>query len=592
MTFGLGPSRGGAVVNGGNVLVINGVTVDLGNELLCDRSGNSIPLRTGSFAVLSYLAGQANRLVTKDDLMAALWPSVAVTDDSLVQCIHEIRCALNDEGHTVLVTVVKRGYRLVLPVETEATKGAGHGTARRTRRVGTLAALGTGAGALLVIVAASFWHPLGSPAPGAASDKAQAVAASWAAGEKPAPVAETASPQAYDALRAGLEYLHRDSEEDTLTAISMFEQAVGLDHRYGRAHAAAALAQLRIVSSLWYSTNNATVVRTFPSFQAHLAKAMDAPTSLSYLAAATWSLQTNRIDDALVDIDKAKELAPEDPEILVTKALLLNAAGRAKEAESELHLATGFDPYFSPATLRVLSMTLFNQGKYLEAAEAVERLEAQGAANRSDYMTLVSSFGQLGLGDRVVEAMGRFNREAIASASDPMSLEEARWYWNVDLLNYHRPYVDKLVAGLRRAGVPEGAGTDMPFELFAALLKRRPDGAFEVIGATELGALPAGALYDRSVRFIDVRSRAAYAQGHVPGAVNLSLVSSLSREELSKVAKTGDEIVFYCQSKYCGQSAIAAAKAVAWGYKKVYLLDGGLPAWKDADCPITAESRT
>ncbi len=580
------------MVNGGRVLVINGVTVDFGTELLCDRSGNSIPLRTGSFAVLSYLAGHANRLVTKSELMSAIWPNVAVTDDSLVQCIHEIRCALNDEGHTFLVTVVKRGYRLVLPVETEAVNAAGQGTAVRARQVRTLAALGTGAMALLAVAAATFWQPLRSAAPGAVSGKAQAVAAGWTAGGKPAPVAETANPKAYDALRAGLEFLHRDSEEDTLMAISMFEQAIRLDPRYSQAHAAAALAQLRIVSSLWYSTNSATVVRTFPSFQAHLVKAMDAPTSLSYLVAATWSLQTNRIDEALVDIDKAREIAPDDPEILVTKALLLNVAGRAKEAESELNLAMSTDRYFSPASLRVLSMSLFNQGKYLEAAEAVERLEAQGAANRSDYMTLVSSFGQLGLGDQVLEAMGRFNRQALAFASEPMSLEEAKWYWNVDMLNYHRPYVETLVDGLRKAGIPEGAGADMPFELFAALLKRRPDGAFEVIGATELGALPAGSLFDRSVRFIDVRSHAAYVRGHVPGAINLSLVSNLSKEELRKVAKSDDEIVFYCQSKYCGQSAIAAAKAVAWGYKKVYLLDGGLPAWKDADCPTTAESRT
>src|SRR3546814_3932972 len=37
------------------------------------------------------------------------------TDDSLVQCIHEIRRALKDERHDVLQTVPKRGYRIVLP---------------------------------------------------------------------------------------------------------------------------------------------------------------------------------------------------------------------------------------------------------------------------------------------------------------------------------------------------------------------------------------------------------------------------------------------------------------------------------------------
>jgi DNA-binding winged helix-turn-helix (wHTH) protein len=34
--------------------------------------------------------------------MEAIWPATAVTDDSLVQCIHEIRRAIHDEGQTVL----------------------------------------------------------------------------------------------------------------------------------------------------------------------------------------------------------------------------------------------------------------------------------------------------------------------------------------------------------------------------------------------------------------------------------------------------------------------------------------------------------
>lgn len=46
--------------------------------------------------------------------MRAVWRGTAVTDDSLVQCIHEIRRALKDERHAILQTVSKRGYRIVL----------------------------------------------------------------------------------------------------------------------------------------------------------------------------------------------------------------------------------------------------------------------------------------------------------------------------------------------------------------------------------------------------------------------------------------------------------------------------------------------
>lgn len=65
--------------------------------------------------MLRFLAENPNRLVTKDELIQAVWPGIAVTDDSIVQCIHEIRRAFHDEEQSVVKTVPKRGYRLVLP---------------------------------------------------------------------------------------------------------------------------------------------------------------------------------------------------------------------------------------------------------------------------------------------------------------------------------------------------------------------------------------------------------------------------------------------------------------------------------------------
>ena len=87
-----------------------------------------------------------------------------------------------------------------------------------------------------------------------------------------------------------------------------------------------------------------------------------------------------------------------------------------------------------------------------------------------------------------------------------------------------------------------------------------------------------------------MRAHNGYASGHVPGAINLSLVSDLSKGSLMTVADLNEEIVFYCHSKYCEDSAIAAAKAVLWGYTRVYRLAGGVPAWEKADCPIELAS--
>jgi TolB-like protein len=94
---------------------INDVLVDLAGETLRSSDGRPIDLRPQSFATLRYLIENPNRLVTKGELLAAVWRDVAVTDDSLVQCIHELRRALGDDRHVVLQTAARRGYRLILP---------------------------------------------------------------------------------------------------------------------------------------------------------------------------------------------------------------------------------------------------------------------------------------------------------------------------------------------------------------------------------------------------------------------------------------------------------------------------------------------
>jgi TolB-like protein len=85
-----------------------------------------IALRPKSFEVLRYLAENRGRLVSKDELFAAAWPGVSVTDESLSRCISDIRLALDDSGHQIIRTVPRRGYLFAAvtvgcPVETEST---------------------------------------------------------------------------------------------------------------------------------------------------------------------------------------------------------------------------------------------------------------------------------------------------------------------------------------------------------------------------------------------------------------------------------------------------------------------------------------
>src|SRR5262249_44170498 len=96
-------------------LDIAGLTLDLRREELRDAAGTRIELRNRSFGVLRHLATNAGRVVTKDELLKVNWPGVTVTEDSLTQCISEIRRALGDAGRDLLRTVPRRGYMIVLP---------------------------------------------------------------------------------------------------------------------------------------------------------------------------------------------------------------------------------------------------------------------------------------------------------------------------------------------------------------------------------------------------------------------------------------------------------------------------------------------
>lgn len=73
------------------------------------RGDQELRLRQRTFEVLTYLVRNSGRLLSKQELFENIWGDVAVTDDSLVQCLVEIRKALGDDQDRIK-TVRGRGY--------------------------------------------------------------------------------------------------------------------------------------------------------------------------------------------------------------------------------------------------------------------------------------------------------------------------------------------------------------------------------------------------------------------------------------------------------------------------------------------------
>ena len=134
-------------------------------QVLTDGTGQEVKLRPQSLNVLHYLASKPNQVISKDDIFKVVWPDVSVTDDSLVQCIGDIRRVIGDKKHEILLTVPRRGYKLVPSTELNADSQSEESTDPEsikgwqffTKRPALAALFGIIAFALLSFI---FWpHP-------------------------------------------------------------------------------------------------------------------------------------------------------------------------------------------------------------------------------------------------------------------------------------------------------------------------------------------------------------------------------------------------------------------------------------------------
>src|SRR5213080_355899 len=98
----------------------DGFTLDLTRGCLL-RGTQEIKLPPKPYDALKYLVENSGRLISKAELIQTLWPDTAVTDDSLVQCLREVRRALGDEAQQVIKTVPRRGYIFDRPVSDNAS---------------------------------------------------------------------------------------------------------------------------------------------------------------------------------------------------------------------------------------------------------------------------------------------------------------------------------------------------------------------------------------------------------------------------------------------------------------------------------------
>jgi len=83
------------------------------------RGAESVRLEPKAMEILVLLASRPGEVVSREELMSAVWPGVVVGDEALSQAVTKLRKALGDEARapTYIETISKRGYRLIAPVK-------------------------------------------------------------------------------------------------------------------------------------------------------------------------------------------------------------------------------------------------------------------------------------------------------------------------------------------------------------------------------------------------------------------------------------------------------------------------------------------
>lgn len=172
-----------------------GYTLDTRERTLFCRD-RKVPLRPKSFEVLVCLLRNAGSLVSKDEIIASVWPGVVASDESLSRCISDVRAALGDGERQIIRTVPGRGYQFASGVASSSVSDARAAmigqadkpTPRRWRAMALLALIVGG-------IVAALWA--GTPRDDAARDSVRASIAVL-------PFRNTSEDSRYETFVAGL----------------------------------------------------------------------------------------------------------------------------------------------------------------------------------------------------------------------------------------------------------------------------------------------------------------------------------------------------------------------------------------------------
>jgi DNA-binding winged helix-turn-helix (wHTH) protein len=401
---------------------IGNVTLNRRLGCLEDRAGKAQHLRPKSYRVLELLAERRGELVSKDDLAAAVWTDVAVTDESLSQCISDIRRVLGQDDAGLLRTVPRRGYVL----ESEPTVS-------KRRAVPVYAILAGAAIAIAAVagLAVAFWGRNLQPETNIA-----------------APARGPAESNSGSRGSVSLDWRDRTANDDLRTEL---KEVLATDPKDAEAWAALGRTYwLEVKYSAWGGGR-----RELEQALAALERSLQlGGGAIAYRVLAEIRLDAPFPDarspvDALAAARAAADLAPDDPDSLAILADALSANGHAHEAIPIIEEAIGAVSLPPDRYREIAGLTYLVAGESAKAVEEFGRLHGAGTfSGTRAYMGwfLAASLAHAGRIDEASSVVEQARKKRPEQTLQSVSLSLGR------LTDQHA--LDVVLDGLRLAGMP------------------------------------------------------------------------------------------------------------------------------------------
>ncbi len=251
--------------------------------------------------------------------------------------------------------------------------------------------------------------------------------------------------EAWECMRLGRELLDSYRAEVVPEVMRLLKKALDLDPGYASAWSCMAGANFHIVEDARYSGEAREEAFRLTRECAEKAIECDPACASAYATLGLYYLNLKDFDQALANVGKAAEMAPNYASTIAISALVLNKAGHSKLAMDRIRRAMRLCPVYPMWFLLVLGQVYRVLRRHDEAIEAFREMIARDP----DHLE-----GHIGLTDALVEA-GRTD-EAKRSAADVLRLNPA---FSIDEYASNLAFRDpeeitRFADALRTAGLP------------------------------------------------------------------------------------------------------------------------------------------